>query len=54
MDLAVHQPALSNVNRMTSDFKVVAVKKLVVGSQVPARGSLRGAYCPSGPTRRCP
>ena len=45
-------PAAAVIPAPIAYIKVVAVKKLVVGSQVPARGSLRGAYCPSGPTRR--
>lgn len=45
-------PAAAVIPAPIAYIKVVAVKKLVVGSQVPARGSPRGAYCPSGPTRR--
>ena len=45
-------PAAAVIPAPIAYIKVVAVKKLVVGSQVPARGSLRGANCPSGPTRR--
>ena len=41
-------PAAAVIPAPIAYIKVVAVKKLVVGSEVPARGSLHGAYCPSG------
>ncbi len=45
-------PAAAVIPAPIAYIKVVAVKKLVVGSQVPACGSPRGVYCPFGPTRR--
>ncbi len=40
-------PAAAVIPAPIAYIKVVAVKKLVVGSQVQARGSPRGDYCPS-------
>lgn len=45
-------PAAAVIPAPIAYIKVVAVKKLVVGSQVPARGPPRGADCPSGPPSR--
>ena len=45
-------PAAAVIPAPIAYIKVVAVKKLVVGSRVPAGGSPRGAHCPSGPSRR--
>ena len=39
-------PAAAVIPAPIAYIKVVAVKKLVVGSQVPARGSPRGALLP--------
>ena len=39
-------PAAAVIPAPIAYIKVVAVKKLVVGSQVPTRGSLRGAKLP--------
>jgi hypothetical protein len=45
-------PAAAVIPAPIAYIKVVAVKKLVVGSQIVACGSPRGAYCSSGSTRR--
>lgn len=45
-------PAAAVIPAPIAYIKVVAVKKLVVGSRVRARGPPRGGYCPSRPTYR--
>ena len=40
-------PAAAVIPAPIAYIKVVAVKKLVVGSRVQARGSSRERYCPS-------
>ena len=45
-------PAAAVIPAPIAYIKVVAVKKLVVGSQIVACGSPRGAYCLSGSTRQ--
>ena len=40
-------PAAAVIPAPIAYIKVVAVKKLVVGSQVQARGTPCGGYCPS-------
>ena len=45
-------PAAAVIPAPIAYIKVVAVKKLVVGFQIVACGSPRGAYCLSGSTRQ--
>ncbi len=45
-------PAAAVIPAPIAYIKVVAVKKLVVGSQVPARGPPHGVTACSGPTCR--
>ena len=51
-------PAAAVIPAPIAYIKVVAVKKLVVGSREPAGGSPRGVYCPLRPYlpvhRGCP
>ena len=42
-------PAAAVIPAPIAYIKVVAVKKLVVGSRAPAGGSPRGGYCPLRP-----
>ena len=51
-------PAAAVIPAPIAYIKVVAVKKLVVGSRVPVSGTPYGCYCLSGPNqpvgRSCP
>ena len=47
-------PAAAVIPAPIAYIKVVAVKKLVVGSQAPAGGPFNEGYCQLGPTRRFP
>ena len=45
-------PAAAVIPAPIAYIKAVAVKKLVVGSRIPARGPPHGGHCPSGSTCR--